>query len=341
MRFSVQTLLAASLALVATTVAAQTCNGNSNWCSRPYNQASYVTANDAMISVNGDSANATQKASVTTLLANGVRAFVFRVVKQGSDPTVRLCLETCDTLNGGDLKSTLTSMKQWMDANKDAVVTIVLRNVGNFVLGDLAQPFKDAKLDSLVFGGKSDVGAAWPKLGDMVKSNKRCVVFATGISADATLPWIMPLYTFTWESPSQVTSVSGGFTCTKDKPTAGAIPVQNSLYIMNHFVDDGSAPQVDGEYVIPDTSAPAKVNTQSSIESHVTACMTSWGLRPNFISLDFADQGDAVKTVANMNNKKMGNTEQSGETWVASNAAKTTIGAVAALVILIVTAFAM
>lgn len=246
---------------------------------------------------------------------------VWQVVSQNGSP--ELCLAACSMFDGGSLSSALQTLKTWMDANPTEVVTLILRNLGGFAPYQLAQSFTAAGLDKISYAGKATVGDTWPTLGSMVKSGNRLVVFATGIVGDPSIPYILSMYEYMWETTTSVPSDSPTFACNKDNPTVGGIPVMESLYMMNHFVVNPQV-TVNGTAVGADPTATTQVNTANSINAQVQTCLVNWGLRPNFISLNFAEQGDGLSVVTAMNTKQLGNTE------VQDNAGTQTSDAVAA-----------
>jgi hypothetical protein len=75
--------------------------------------------------------------------------------------------------------------------------------------------------------------------------------------------------------------------CNVDRPN-GAL-ADGRMYIVNHFLDQEIAPGVK----IPDRLRAPKTNSKDSIGKQNTLCEGLYGSRaPNFILLDFVDQGD-------------------------------------------------
>lgn len=61
------------------------------------------------------------------------------------------------------------------------------------------------------------------------------------------------------------------------------------MYIVNHFLDDLVAPGIK----VPDRLRAPRTNSKASIRKQLKTCEDLyWGTLPNFVLMDFVDQGD-------------------------------------------------
>lgn len=109
----------------------------------------------------------------------------------------------------------------------------------------------------------------------------------------------MPEYDYVFETPFQNTDINS-FTCTVDRPKNQERP----MYVLNHFVYENLGPPFPKDVDLP---SPAKANTtnSASLASHAQQCQQTFNKIPNFIAVDFYDQGSATQNVlsvtANLN----------------------------------------
>ncbi|KAJ2361019.1 hypothetical protein H4S01_005456 [Coemansia sp. RSA 2610] len=266
-----------------------TCNGYAELCDKGYDRVAYATTHNSYAT--GDNIAANQNKNIRQQLDDGVRGFMLDLYKQDSDPMNEpyLCHTSCLLLNDGPLVDTLKDFKTFLDANKNEVVTIYIENAQPFSATDMAQPFKDAGLDSYAFAPNS-TDAAWPSLSQMISVNKRLVVF-TDRNADAAVPWILLEGSYAVQTPYTVAS-GASFGCT---PNTQVRP----LWVMNHFVYTNYT-VFNFNFERPAPNSAASVNTRASIVGQANQCGSA-GYFPNFVTVDYYDVGDIFKAVADIN----------------------------------------
>lgn len=196
-----------------------------------------------------------------------------------------------------------------MDANFHDVVTILLVNSDNASAGDLNAEFEAANITSYVYTPPSTSTAleTWPTLQDMISNSTRLVTFVASLpsSSNTEAPYLLDEFTFVFENPYNVTSLSN-FSCVADRPPAvqgqTAVAVSSGrLPLLNHFLDinDGIA-GVD----VPDTANITTTNGQTgtgSLGQAGSECSTAYGKAPAFLLVDFFDEGDAISIVNSLN----------------------------------------
>jgi hypothetical protein len=161
--------------------------------------------------------------------------------------------------------------------NDDAInVTTWAADFESTGIADLAYvpPFTTTPSDTL----------NWPTLGSMISSGKRVVIFMDSNANPALVDYILPEFTYMWETPFDQTNPS--FPCNVDRPPAlkGQVPT-GRLATVNHFLDTQLTPGV----LIPDTEALNTTNGVSgpgSLGQQADDCSALYGRYPNFLLVD-------------------------------------------------------
>ncbi|KAI4214658.1 MAG: hypothetical protein LQ351_002731 [Letrouitia transgressa] len=197
-----------------------------------------------------------------------------------------------------------------MDHNPYEVVTVLLVNSDNAAAEDLHVEFQRANITKYAYTPPSTGTAlsTWPTLNDMISNGTRLVTFVTnlGSSAQAVAPYLLDEFTYIFENPYEVSSLTG-FTCSPDRPSSvrsqTSVAIQSGrLPLMNHILYDlqslfgASIPDIDN---ITTTNAPSKV--VGSLGTAADNCKKEYGKNPTFVLVDFFDQGPAIQTVDRMN----------------------------------------
>ncbi|KAJ2962579.1 hypothetical protein NQ176_g10927 [Zarea fungicola] len=142
----------------------------------------------------------------------------------------------------------------------------------------------------------------------MIDKKTRLVAFATNFDYSTAVPYLLPEFDFMFETPYQVTDPTG-FNCTLDRPSNGNLngsPTTalkaNYLSLVNHFQYQtllGSilTPAIDAINVTnsPDTT------TVGNFGRHIQQCNSEWGLRPNFMLVDFWNVENPIAAVDKVN----------------------------------------
>ena len=102
----------------------------------------------------------------------------------------------------------------------------------------------------------------------------------------ADVPYILPEFAYFFETAFGVTDPDFP-SCSIDRPAAAS--ADGRMYIVNHFLDFEVAPGVK----IPDRLRAPTTNSNADIEKHTRTCRDLHaGRSPDFVLLDFVDQGD-------------------------------------------------
>lgn len=290
-----QPLTLLSLALAAR--AASVCNGHAEYCSRIYSNVSQVASHDSAFV--GDLPTENQYLSVADQLTFGVRFFEGQT-HENLLGTLDLCHTSCYEEDAGSVVTYLSTVKSFLDANPNEVVTLLLTN------GDSVSPslFNDAiqssGIDQYIFTPSTGAGVLgiddWPTLGDLIDAGTRLVFFLDYGANTTAYPYILDEFSYFFETPYDTTDPTFP-ECTLNRP-AGASP-DGRMYIVNHFLDLDIL-GID----VPDTAAIAATNAATgsgSIGAQVSICQGLYGHNPKAVFLDFIDQGQALQAELTLN----------------------------------------
>ncbi|KAF9874147.1 phosphoric diester hydrolase-like protein [Colletotrichum karsti] len=288
------------------------CNNSPELCSRKYNNITHMGAHDSAFLRDASTSNSiagNQYYNATVALNSGLRllqAQVHTVNSTSGGTTLQLCHTTCSLLDAGTLENWLSSIKAWMDVHTNDVVTILLVNSDNQAASVFGKVFESSGISK--YGYKPSTASAtsnWPTLQSMISADTRLVTFVASITADSTYPYLLPEFSYVFETHYEVTSASG-FNCTIDRPSnyasASAAVSANMLPLMNHFQYQTLAADI----LIPDvsdieTTNSASTSTAGNLGLHAQTCTTQWGKKPTFVLVDFFDKGPAIDAADNLN----------------------------------------
>jgi hypothetical protein len=209
------------------------------------------------------------------------------------------------------LSTWLAEIKAWMDINPNDVVTVLLVNSDTFTAIELHQQFVTANLSTYGYVPPQNTVAiqTWPTLQDLIANNTRLITFVADLDPSTTIaanaPYLLNEFTFIFENPFQVTDAAN-FSCTADRPAAvhgntAAAVASGRLSLVNHFLDL----QEPFGIVVPDVANAKLTNANSGVVGNLgtsaSQCAQAFGKQPNFLLVDFFDQGPAITTVDQIN----------------------------------------
>jgi hypothetical protein len=157
---------------------ATTCNGHSEYCTRPYSNITFIGAHDSPFV--GPLPQQNQNIDIKAQLDMGIRYLQGQTHRSVIDNSViELCHTSCLLEDAGPLESFLTTVKNWLDANPNEVVTLLLTNGDSVSATEFGDTFSRSGISKYGYvPSKNPLPIAdWPTLGDMISSGKRLVVF--------------------------------------------------------------------------------------------------------------------------------------------------------------------
>ncbi|KAJ1562962.1 hypothetical protein HK405_005197 [Cladochytrium tenue] len=268
------------------------CNGRVEYCSRIYSNVTQVAAHDSAFV--GILPTENQFVSVTKQLDLGVR-FLQAQTHLDSSGVLSMCHTSCIELNAGTLKAYLTTIKTWLDANTNEVLTLLLVN-GDFLSPTVfATAFEAAGLNSYAYAPSGTLALSeWPTLQALINAGKRLVVFLDYDANTSEVAYLLPEFTYFFETPYDVTSTSAFAACAIDRPSGAS--ASGRMYIVNHFLDVDIL-----SILIPDSIAASTTNSESSILAQAQVCEGLYGRAPKAVLLDYISQGKPFAAELAMN----------------------------------------
>ena len=209
-------------------------------------------------------------------LRDGVRGLMLDLHYWGGE--VALCHSQCG-MGNIPLGEFLAELRRFMHDNPREVVTLILESYVQAV--DVARALAAARLDTLVH--TQPAGVAWPTLGSMIDSGGRLVILAD--REGGKYPWYHDVWKHAWETDWS-NKTEADFDCERSRGEAA-----NPLFILNHFLGNP----------LPSPELAAAVNRRDLLLTRARRCATERGRTPNFITVDFHDEGDLMAVVAELN----------------------------------------
>ncbi|KAI1143969.1 PLC-like phosphodiesterase [Hypoxylon sp. FL0543] len=312
-------IAASSTASAVASTSTIACNNSPDLCSRSYNNITHMGAHDSAFLRDETTSNSiagNQYFNATVALDAGLRLLQAQV--HDKNGAIELCHTSCDLLDAGTLQNWLTPIKDWMDDNPNEVVTLLLVNSDGKDVAEFGTVFSASGIDKY---GYTPSGNGWPTLQEMISANTRLVTFIASISANSQYPYLLSEFDHVFETPFEVTSLSG-FNCTLDRPSsqtsAGAAISAGLMPLMNHFKDTLLAASIE----VPDadnittTNSPS-TSTTGNLGLHAQTCNQQWGIKPTFVLVDFFNMGPAIQTADNLNGIKAVGRSTVGQTTAA------------------------
>lgn len=288
------------------------CNNSPALCNRSYSNITQLGAHDSAFlrdASTDNSQSGNQLVNTTAQLNAGVRLVTAQI--HNNSGSLHLCHTSCDLLDAGLLSTWLGEIKAWMDANPNDVVTVLLVNSDDNTAAQLHQEFVTAGIDKYGFVPSENTQAlqTWPTLQSLIAANTRLITFIADLDPSTTevagAPYLLDEFTFVFENPFQVTDATN-FSCIPDRPAAVAGNIQeavssNRLSLVNHFLDLQEALGI----TVPDIANANLTNANSGPVGNLGAaaadCARQFGKQPNYLLVDFFDQGSAIETVDKIN----------------------------------------
>ena len=146
---------------------------------------------------------------------------------------------------------------------------------------DVMQEFRDAGLARSL--ARHEAGQTWPTLRQMARRGTRLVVFAQNQGGDA--PGLLDAFAEMGETPYSFRSAAE-FSCRPNRGPAESL----RLFLLNHWIDD------------PNRRAAAEVaNDFDVLHGRARRCEQERGHLPNFVAVNFAEAGDLLRVVDELN----------------------------------------
>ncbi|KAF8881667.1 PLC-like phosphodiesterase [Gymnopilus junonius] len=288
--FALLSLVSALGIALSSAIPATVCNGHAELCGRSYSNVTVVGAHDSFAFSSDPFALARdQEVDIPSQLNLGVRLL------QAQSHVFLL-------FDGGTVESYLATVKSWLDANPNEVLTFLFTNPEGQSVSTVWKPaFDAAGITPLAYIPPSVPvkNSDWPTLGELIDSGTRVVVFMDAGADTSSVPFILPEFEMIWETPFSVTDAT--FPCSVDR-TSGPLATSDHSYLINHSLNKNIIPIGSGVIVSDPLDAPT-TNSVSSIQANVDGCVPLSGANrnPQFLLLDFVNIGQGFQAADILN----------------------------------------
>ncbi|CAJ2502705.1 Uu.00g100990.m01.CDS01 [Anthostomella pinea] len=289
----------------------QPCNNYPEFCARKYSNITEISChNSPFVQTNNLAAN--QQYDVTLQLDDGVRFLQAQIqwpTNATSGDAPHFCHTSCDILDAGPITDWLTSVKDWVAAHPYDVVTILLGN-GNYSIPSMYVPFIEQTgilryiytppVVPMTLGD-------WPTLTEMILGGKRVVMFMDYMANQTEYPWLQDEFGSMWETPFDPTNQT--FPCDVARPpNLSHNDTMNRMSLINH--------NLNLPLNILGASMLVPARTELNVTNNVTGygslglaadtCVGEWAKAPNFLNVDYYNDGgfpgSVFEVAAKMNN---------------------------------------
>jgi hypothetical protein len=175
----------------------------------------------------------------------------------------------------------LTGLEAWMTANPREVVTVFIQDATT--PADTAAVFERAGLVDLAY--VHTPGSPWPTLGEMVGSGKRLLVLMENEGGGMQYPFLHQGFDLVQDTGFTYATVDD-FDCAPNRGGEDA-----DLFLVNHWLSSFTAL----------VSNAQKANTEAVLGGRVRTCRDERGRIPNFVAVNWYDQGDLLQVVDQLN----------------------------------------
>lgn len=200
------------------------------------------------------------------------------------------------------LQELLGEVKRFLLSHPQEIFTLILEDhTRNH--DQIAADFKAQGLDALVY--TQDPAKPWSTIGDMIKTNKRLIVFLHDKDeqgSQGSCRWMHPLWNYAWDTAWEFQSPEDLNDVAKDVTPKRGIKayqernqgVQNKIFIVHHFVTPLTGGCKKGAH---------KVNKKAFLKNRIDRLTKETGKKPTLIQIDFFDpsQKDAIEVVNALN----------------------------------------
>lgn len=191
-----------------------------------------------------------------------------------------MCHGLCET-GGTVLEPALAQVRSWLASHPREVVTFVIED--NVTPADTVTAFRAAGL--LPYVHTQRPGHLWPTLGQLIDSGHRLVVMMERHGGGSAAPWL--LSAFDWVQDTSYTNPTvADLSCALNRGSA-----DDPLFMINNWLSSFSSLITDAR----------KVNAFGQLWPYVERCRQERGQIPNFVAVNWYDQGDVFQVVDGLN----------------------------------------
>jgi hypothetical protein len=139
----------------------------------------------------------------------------------------------------------------------------------------------------------------WPPISSMISANKRLVTFLSSDADESTVPFLLPEFDYIFETDFGIESPDQ-YSCAPARPSYPGGYVPDRLALVNHFLYAKFL-----GFRFPNASFASTTNSDGfrvgMLGEHAVRCRGLYERRPNFLLVDFFNEGDIFSVERGMN----------------------------------------
>lgn len=259
------------------------CNGHVELCERSFDAIVFPGTHNSHSALDDGfpPVIANQQHGLARQLEDGIRVLLLDVYPDETDPsTLLLCHGTCSLASTPHLEG-LGVITSFLQANPREVITIIYED--HAPVDAIASDYATTGADALV--STHAAATPWPTLGEMIDADTRLVV--TAESGGPPPSWFHHVWDEAWDTPYGPMSADE-LSCDLNRGST-----DNALFLVNHWVNDALG--------LPSQTNAAAVNVTEVLLPRAEDCRDRWTHAPNFLAVDFYEQGDLFTVVDTLN----------------------------------------
>ncbi|MEM7154666.1 MAG: hypothetical protein AAF799_17590 [Myxococcota bacterium] len=259
------------------------CNGHVELCDRSFDQVVFPGTHNSHAALDDGFPiiNANHQRGIAQQLDDGVRVMLLDIYPDpADDEQIVLCHGPCILASLPHLDG-LQTIVDFLRDNPREVLTIIYQDAVD--VEEVAQDFALTTADTLTYAHQP--GTAWPTLGEMIEADTRLVI--TAESGGPPPAWYHHVWDEAWDTPYGPSSIDD-LSCDHNRGST-----DHDLFLMNHWVNTLVG--------LPDQGGASEVNSTDVLLTRAQECWERWDHPPNFVVVDWYEQGDLFAVVDTLN----------------------------------------
>ena len=288
------------------------CNGLAELCDRRVDQVTFAATHNSMSAGREGWYAPDQQNGITAQLRAGIRALLIDTQywetdasvsgQVGNSPVVApqlqailrsfndkpvagplLCHSFC-ALGYKPLADGLAEIRAFLDMHRNEVLIVI---VEDYVRpDDMDQAMRDSGLLKYVYVYDQRTRAPMPTLRELIQRNQRLLISVEN-GRNGFLDYMPSAWSLVQDTPFRYPTIAS-FDCRPNRGTS-----QSPLLLMNHWVFA----------IIPSQKDAAAANSYDVLKRRAELCLRQRGQLPNIIAVDFAETGDLLRVVRELNQR--------------------------------------
>ncbi len=263
----------------ATPPASLVCNGHEHLCDRTLDRVVFPATHNSMSNEDDGWIAPNQGHGLARQLDDGIRAFLIDTHMFEDEP--QLCHAVCQ-FGAIKLSDALGIYRKFLEQRPHEVVVMIIEDDVSAAVTERA--FIDAGLAPYLM--VHEPGAPWPTLRELISKGTRLLV--TAENGRPPPAWYHHVWDLAWDTPYDYDSLAK-LDATGADLNRGA--TSNQLFLLNHWIGNPLSSRENAVIA----------NTYDALSRHVEACRARHARSPNFVAVDFYDEGALFRVVDELN----------------------------------------